>query len=75
MGKGEIPVHRCPRSVTGLSNLLPYFIAYKNSGNLAWPDGRGRYYQPIKLVITFDILNYYFNKFEPKIEIPHGKKN
>jgi hypothetical protein len=43
-----------------MAYLLPYFFDYycgvKNSGIGAWPDGRGRYFQPLKLVQAFDIL-------------------
>ena len=76
-GKGKIFVNQCPRSCED-SSLLPYFIAYRNSNGLIWPDGRGRLYQPIKLVHAFDILTYYFSKLEgQKIEQvrDNAKKN
>ena len=63
-GKGKIPVRCCPRSTSFSYGLLPYFYAYRNSNGLAWPDGRGRLYQPSKLVIAFDLWSFYFNKFE-----------
>lgn len=65
-GRGWIPVGQCPRSVATGFQLMPYYIAYRNSHGLAWPDGRGRFYQPVKLVSAFDILDFYFNKFEAK---------
>ena len=65
-GKGHIIVQRCPRAVANNCRLLPYFIEYKNSNYLAWPDGKGMYYQPFKLVRAFQLMTYYFNKFEIK---------
>jgi hypothetical protein len=59
-GKGEIPVYRCPRSAD--LSLLPFFYPYQNSGGLAWPDGRGRLYQPRKLIMAFDILMGHFQR-------------
>ena len=72
-GKGVIFVQRCPRAVAKSCALLPYFLEYKRSNYIAWPDGKGMYYQPIKLVQAFGILNYYFKKFED-IKIEEEKK-
>jgi hypothetical protein len=44
-----------------LDSLL---IAWKNSQYIAYPDGRGRIFQPRKLIQAFDILAYYWDKFE-----------
>lgn len=77
-GKGKIPVQRCPRTVNENRHLLPYFYAYRNSHNLAWPDGRGRLYQPKKLVDAFDIWSFYFNKLEEdkaNKAVENAKKN
>jgi len=63
-GKGKISVQRCPRTAKEGYALLPYYYAYKNSNGLQYPDGRGRWYQPKKLVEAFDIWSFYFNKFE-----------
>ena len=68
-GRGRISVYQCPRTISDDYGLIPYFNAYRNSEGLAWPDGRGRLYQPVKLVTAFDILGFYFNKFEPKPEV------
>ncbi len=65
-GRGDIFVRRCPRAVAKNDHLLPYFLEYKRSNYIAWPDGKGRYYQPVKLIQAFDIFSYYFNKFESK---------
>ena len=53
---------------------MPYYMEYNNSNRTMWPDGRGRLYQPIKLVLAFDILNYYFTKFETR-RITSAQKN
>jgi len=55
-------VQQCPRAVADGFNLLPYYLAYRNSNYISWPDGRGRLYQPVKLIIIFDIFNFYWNK-------------
>jgi len=73
-GKGKIPVHQCPQMVARNPYLLPYFNAYRNSNYLAWPDGRGRLYQPKKLIQAFDVLNYYYNKLEEKKVAENGSK-
>lgn len=65
-GKGQIIVQRCPRAVAKNCGLLPYFLEYKNSNYIAWPDGKGMYYQPFKLITAYKLLSYYFNKFEIK---------
>ena len=65
-GKGNIAVQRCPRAHATEYGLFPYYKAYHNSNDLVWPDGRGRYYQPLKLINAFDILNYYWPKYESK---------
>ena len=74
-GKGVIFVQRCPRAVAKSCALLPYFLEYKRSNYIAWPDGRGRLYQPVKLVIAYDILNYYFCKLEEKTKDDYGSGN
>ena len=73
-GRGKVSVGSCPRAMLGgdVPRLLPFFSAYRNSNSLAWPDGRGRYYQPCKLIEAFDLWSYYFNKFETKA-IKDGK--
>jgi len=57
-------VQACPRTVAKNCSLLPYFLEYKRSNYIAWPDGKGMYYQPYKLIQAFKVLDYYFNKFE-----------
>jgi len=65
-GGNEIPMHRCPRAEDGSNavSLLPFFYVYRESRGLAWPDGRGRLFQTIKLVAAFDMLTYHFNLHE-----------
>ena len=67
-------MHQCPRVAHRDSYLLPYFLAYKNSNYLAWPDGKGRLYQPVKLVTAFDVLAFYFDKLEAQ-QIEIASKN
>lgn len=77
-GRGKIAVRQCPRVVGRGLYLLPYFIAYKNSNGLAWPDGTGRLQQPLKLVAAFDVLSYYFDKLEAEQiekDTQNAKKN
>jgi len=63
-GKGKIFVERCPHSLyKQISFLLPYYLDYRADRSL-WPNGKSRMYQPIKLWKSFDVLDYYFNKYE-----------
>lgn len=67
-GKNKIPVFRCPLSMD-LSDefrILTYFVAYRSSNTLSWPDGRGRLYQPRPLAIAFDLLTRTINRYEMK---------
>jgi hypothetical protein len=67
-GSNKIPMHQCPRAealVGGRGNpsmLLPFFYEYFDRG--VWPDGRGRLFQPVKLVEAFEILNSRFQKYK-----------
>jgi len=61
MGNNRTKVWRCPRAMSrSASYLLPYFFDHyagvRNGNPGIWPDGRGRYYQPIKLVRAFQLL-------------------
>lgn len=58
-GKGEISMSRCPRATADF-RLLPFFKEYQKTGN--WPDGRGRLFQPIKLILAFDLLRGYYQR-------------
>lgn len=54
-----IKVYRCPRVSlldTSVSRIVPYFYHWLASDFMVFPDGRGRYYQPKKLLNAFDIL-------------------
>jgi len=60
-GANKTPVPRCPRAAQDRDALLlPYFFDYYGAivrgGAGTWPDGRGRLYQPLKLVRAFEIL-------------------
>lgn len=71
-------MRQCPRATARGFGLLPYFLAYENSNMIVWPDGRGRYYQPTKLIAAFDLLSYYWGKFKAdalKEVNKNGKKN
>ena len=66
-------MYRCPRALGNddESSILPFFFDYRNSDYLAWPDGRGRLFQPSKLVQAFDVLLDHVNR---KIE-KESRKN
>ena len=63
-GSNIIRVGRCPRAIAEearwVFDLLPFFYDYygalTNKGVAVWPDGKGRYYQPKKLQLAFDVL-------------------
>jgi hypothetical protein len=67
-GKNVIKVTQCPHAMIRRSIdakvTIGYFADYYNSNQ--WPDKRGRFYQPVKLVQAFLLLSYYWNKYEGK---------
>ena len=46
---------RCPQSILdgNIRSLVPYFFHYLASSE--YPDGRGRLYQPTKMLFMFDV--------------------
>lgn len=53
-----MPVRRCPRAMAQECTwLLPYFADWRVSNRIAWPDGRSRLYQPVKLAEAFDLMD------------------
>ena len=58
-GRNEVIMRRCPHALLddNIQFVLPFFYSYRKSEGTAWPDGRGRLFQPIKLVMAFDVLN------------------
>jgi hypothetical protein len=58
-GSNKIELHRCPRAVLAdheIARVAPYFFAYVNSDFHEYPDGRGRYFQPSKMLEAFEIF-------------------
>ena len=77
-GSNETPVYRCPRALATpcAKALLPFFFEYygaAQNGAVAWPDSRGRYFQPVRLVMAFDIMATIKSKNE-KADKPTGGK-
>ena len=71
----RIEFHRCPKTyiTRDAARLVPYFFDWiRNPQSFAWPDGRGRIYQPVKLVKSFEILLRYYIELKPK-EDPDGR--
>jgi hypothetical protein len=59
LGSNRINVHRCPRAILlqrEVSRVAPYFTLWQQSGMHEYPDGRGRYFQPLKMLEAFHIL-------------------
>ena len=60
-GSNQTKVWRCPRALVNpeVQRLLPYFFDYYgalSNGLSLWPDGKGRLWQPKKLIQAFDIM-------------------
>ena len=58
-GSNKIELHRCPRVILAgheIARVAPYFFNWINSEYREYPDGRGRYFQPSKMVEAFEIL-------------------
>jgi len=71
-GTNKITTRECPRALARLSEvswLFSHFMAYKNSKWLAWPNGKGRFYQPIRLISAFDLWARLDNRWNPKNEL------
>ena len=59
-GTGDILLSRCPRALsktTTSSITVPYFFHWKATGFTQYPDGRGRLFQPAKLLEAFNICH------------------
>lgn len=57
-GQSKLSLYQCPNSMIDdeFSRLIPYFYVWLNSEFTVYPDGRGRYYQPVKLLQAFELL-------------------
>lgn len=59
-GSGDILFKKCVRAEAKTltsSSTLPYFFHWKATGFIAYPDGRGRMYQPAKLLEAFAVCH------------------
>lgn len=63
-GLNEITFYRCVHKSATDFKILDYFFEYRKY--CKYPDGRGRYYQPVKLLLSFRILENLFIYFENK---------
>lgn len=74
-GEDEIVFYRCVRKSVGkMSRLIRYYLEYRKYG--VYPDGRGRLFQPIKLLNLFDILENLFNRQEEnEIKAEYGNRD
>ena len=73
---GWFTIDRCPIAYTrdyDISRFLPYFWHWKGTNNMMYPDAKGRYFQPSKLLEAFSICAYMANKRE-QIEIDTANK-
>lgn len=65
-GTNKIPMHRCPRKIIPNRRVLKYFNYFQATEYKEYPDKRGLYYQPLRLVYVFNTLRYYNDKFTKK---------
>ena len=65
-GTNEIELHRCPRSILDRSirELVPFFFHFMNTNQ--FPDGKGRLFQPTKLIQVFDMWYGIYIDLKPK---------
>ena len=47
-----------------VAEIIPYFLDWKVSNRIAWPDGRARIYQPVMLTQAFDLMMALCCKYE-----------
>lgn len=63
--KGKIKIFRCPRlSDPSISRVYKYFQNWLITNQ--YPDGKGLYHQPIKLIKAFEILLEIQNRYQEK---------
>ena len=65
-GSGIVRHGDCPRSSASKVHLLPYFLHWRQTNFMAWPDGGSILEQPQKLRKAFDLLLMYFLNREKK---------
>jgi hypothetical protein len=73
---GWFTINRCPISFADdriINRVLPYFWHWKGTNNMQYPDNRGRYEQPSKLLEAFSICAFIANKRE-QIEMENAQK-
>jgi hypothetical protein len=71
---GYFYIDRCPVSFSNdndINRMLPYFWHWRATNSMMYPDNRGRYYQPSKLLEAFSICGFMCNKRE-QIEIDNA---
>lgn len=74
-GRGTFKWYRCPRTVLFDNNIertISYFYNWIGSDCRDYPNGKGLYYQPLKLVDAFDLLFCEYQKYK-ELEIKNGK--
>jgi hypothetical protein len=47
-----------------VSRIVPYFYHYIASGYIQYPDGKGLFYQPLKLIQAFEVLLFIYKREE-----------
>lgn len=73
---GTFEIKRCPVkfvSDSSTNRMLPYFWHWKATNNMQYPDGKGRYEQPSKLLEAFSICAYISSKRE-QIDLENANK-
>ena len=67
-GKNKFALKECPAKMnnTSVNRFLPFFWHWKSTNYISFPDGRGRYYQPTKLLEAFSLAANLSNKQEIK---------
>ena len=53
-----MPVYRCPFTMAKtVFDIISYFVDWRVSNRVVWPNGQTRLYQPYKLAQAFDLLD------------------
>ena len=71
---GYFHIDRCLVSFSSdndINRMLPYFWHWKATNSMMYPDNKGRYFQPSKLLEAFSICGYMCNKRE-QIEVDNA---
>ena len=74
-GEGTFKWYRCPRTVfddSSIVRVFSYYFHWLSTEYKEYANGKGLYYQPLKMLESFDILNKEYEKHYKRENIKSG---